>query len=77
MPLLNTTKLKTATPLLNKLHTHYNIGCEGNKKHIVMHFRGPQFLKQDDGVFFVSYSDLYDLFNYNALDICLMRVFAL
>jgi hypothetical protein len=31
----------------------------------------------DDGVFIISLSDLYDLFNIDALDVSLMRYFAL
>jgi hypothetical protein len=43
---------------------------------IVVKYRQSHFLT-DDGVFIISLSDLYDLFNLDAMDASLMRCFAL
>jgi hypothetical protein len=43
---------------------------------IVVKYRQSHFL-MDGGVFIISLSDLYDLFNLYALDVSLMRYFAL
>jgi hypothetical protein len=43
---------------------------------IVVNYRQSHFLT-DDGVFIISLSDLYDLFNLDALDVSLMHYFAL
>jgi hypothetical protein len=43
---------------------------------ILVSYKDRHFLV-GDGFFIITFSDLYDLFNVNALDISLMRYFAL
>jgi hypothetical protein len=43
---------------------------------IIVSYKDHHFLV-GDGFFLISFSDLYDLFNLDALDVSLMRCFAL
>jgi hypothetical protein len=45
-------------------------------QHIIGGFKEKHFL-MGEGIFLISWSDLYDLFSLNALDISLKRYFAL
>jgi hypothetical protein len=73
--LLNANELYKAGQFCVELHNYYNLNWMKINV-IVVNYRQSHFLT-DDGVFIISLSDLYDLFNLNALDVSLMRCFAL
>jgi hypothetical protein len=57
------------------LHNYY-INNYKSGQDIIVSYKDYHFLV-GDGYFLISFSDLYDLFNLNALDVSLMRCFAL
>jgi hypothetical protein len=57
------------------LHNYY-INNYKKHQHIIEAFKEKHFL-MGEGIFLISWSDLYDLFSLNALDISLKRYFAL
>jgi hypothetical protein len=73
--MLNANKLCKAGQFYVELHNYYILNWKKIDV-IVVKYRQSHFLT-DDGVFIISLSDLYDLFNLNALDVSLMRCFAL
>jgi hypothetical protein len=73
--MLNPSELCNAGRFCVELH-NYNILIWKKIDVIVVKYRQSHFLT-DDGVFIISLSDLYDLFNLDALDVSLMRYFAL
>jgi hypothetical protein len=73
--LLNANELCKAGQFCVELHNYYILNWMKIDV-IVVNYRQSHFLT-DDGVFIISLSDLYDLFNLNALDVSLMRCFAL
>jgi hypothetical protein len=73
--MLNTNELCKACQFCVELHNYY-IPNWKKIDAIVVKYRQSHFLT-DDGVFIISLSDLYDLFNLDALDISLMRCFML
>jgi hypothetical protein len=58
-----------------ELHNYYILNWKKIDV-IVVKYRHSHFLI-DDGVFIISLTDLYDLFNLDALDVSLMRCFTL
>jgi hypothetical protein len=73
--MLNANELCKAGRFCVELHNYYILHWKKIDV-IVVKYRQSYFLT-DDGVFIISLSDLYDLFNLDALDVSLMRYFAL
>jgi hypothetical protein len=73
--MLNANKLCKADRFYVELHNYYILNWKKIDV-IVVKYRQSHFLT-DDNVFIISLSDLYDLFNLDALDVSLMRCFAL
>jgi hypothetical protein len=73
--MLNANELCKAGQFCVELHNYYILNWKKIDV-IVVKYRHSHFLT-DDGVFIISLSDLYDLFNLDALDVSLMRYFAL
>jgi hypothetical protein len=73
--MLNTNELCKAGRFCVELHNYYILNWKKIDV-IVVKYRQGHFLT-DDGVFIISLSDLYDLFNLDTLDISLMRCFTL
>jgi hypothetical protein len=73
--MLNANELCKACRFCVKLHNYYILNWKKIDV-IVVKYRQSHFL-MDGGVFIISLSDLYDLFNLDALDISLMRCFTL
>jgi hypothetical protein len=73
--MLNANEFYKAGRFCVELHNYYILNWKKIDV-IVIKYRQSHFLT-DDGVFIISLSDLYDLFNLNALDVSLMRCFAL
>jgi hypothetical protein len=73
--MLNANELYKAGQFYVELHNYYILNWKKIDV-IVDKYRQSHFL-MDDGVFIISLSNLYDLFNLDALDISLMRCFAL
>jgi hypothetical protein len=57
------------------LHNYYIQNYKACQE-IMVQFKNHHFLVDDD-IFVITFSDLYDIFNLNALDISLMQCFAL
>jgi hypothetical protein len=62
---------KPCVELHNYYINNYNLGQD-----IIVSYKDHHFLV-GDGIFLISWSDLYDLFNLDALDVSLMRCFVL
>ncbi|TVU41471.1 hypothetical protein EJB05_14992, partial [Eragrostis curvula] len=75
--LLSTTELEKAGPYCTSLHTYYMNGCKEKKKQFVVFIRPNHLHRRDEAPFIVDYADLYDLFNIDALDVSIARVFTL
>jgi hypothetical protein len=73
--MLNANELCKTGRFCVELHYYYILNWKKIDV-IVVKYRQSHFLT-DDGVFIISLSDLYDLFNLDALDISLMRCFVL
>jgi hypothetical protein len=58
-----------------ELHNYY-INNYKSGQDIIVSYKNRHFLVDDD-FFLISFSDLYDLFNLDALDVSLMRCFVL
>jgi hypothetical protein len=58
-----------------KLHNYYIINFKSGQD-IIVSYKDHHFLVSDD-FFLISFSDLYDLFNLNVLDVSLMHYFTL
>jgi hypothetical protein len=67
--------LKLAGKSCVDLHNYY-INNYQKGQDIIVSYKEPLFLV-GNGVFLISWSDLYDLFNLNALDVSLMHCFVL
>jgi hypothetical protein len=72
--MLNANDLCKAGRFCVELHNYYILNWKIYV--IVVKYRHSHFL-MDDGIFIISLSDLYDLFNLDALDVSLMRCFTL
>jgi hypothetical protein len=73
-PMLTVDALKQAGKSCIELHNQYINNYK--KQDIIVSFKEEHFLVGND-IFLISWSDLYDLFNLDTLDISLMRCFAL
>jgi hypothetical protein len=74
-PMLTTDeRVKAGQPCIN-LHNHYIQNYKSGQDIIVL-YKYRHFLV-GDSVFIITFSNLYDLFNIDVLDISLMRCFAL
>jgi hypothetical protein len=73
--MLNANELCKAGRFCVELHNYYILNWKKIDV-IVVEYRQSHFLI-DDSVFIISLSDLYDLFNLDALDVSLIRCFAL
>jgi hypothetical protein len=73
--MLTVDTLKEAGKSYVVLHNYY-INNYKICQHIIGGFKEKHFLV-GEGIFLISWSDLYDLFTLNVLDISLMRCFAL
>jgi hypothetical protein len=73
--MLTVDTLKEASKGCVVLHNYYNNNYKKHQ-HIIGGFKEKHFLV-GEGIFLISWSDLYDLFTLDALDISLMRCFAL
>ncbi|TVU41706.1 hypothetical protein EJB05_15249, partial [Eragrostis curvula] len=78
-PMLSPAELKRAGPATAALHSHYLKGCTTNQKNgIVVTFKRNHFLGSRDSEFFlVGFNDLYDLFNFDGLDVSLLHCYTL
>jgi hypothetical protein len=74
-PMLTADALDEAGQACVDLHNYY-INNYKSGQDIIVPYMDRHFLL-GDGCFLISFSDLYDLFNLNALDISLMRCFTL
>ncbi|TVU01375.1 hypothetical protein EJB05_53144, partial [Eragrostis curvula] len=75
--LMSTADLEKAGPNCTSLHNYYMNGCKEKKKQIVVFIRPNHLLRRVEAPFIVDYADLYDLFNIDALDMSIVRVFTL
>jgi hypothetical protein len=73
--MLNANELCKAGQFCVELHNYYILNWKKIDV-IVVKYRQSHFL-MDDGVFIISLSNPYDPFNLDALDVSLMRCFAL
>ncbi|CAN6356066.1 unnamed protein product [Urochloa humidicola] len=77
-PMMTVDELNTAGPATIALHNYYLKATVEKKKDIVVEYkRGHLQRSSDKECFLVSFNDLYDLFNVDALDVSLMRCFTL
>jgi hypothetical protein len=74
-PMLTADTLKLAGKSCVELHNYY-INNDHKGQDIIVSYKDWHFLV-GDGIFLISWSDLYDLFNLDALDVGLMRCFTL
>ena len=75
-PMLLELDLATAGVNTKGLHKHYMTHANGDDTSIVGHYKAED-LHSGPGYFSVSWSDLYDVFNLDALDISLIRCLTL
>jgi hypothetical protein len=74
-PMSTVDVLKLAGKSCVDLHNYY-INNYQKGQDIIVSYKEPLFLMGND-IFLISWSDLYDLFNLDALDVSLMHRFAL
>jgi hypothetical protein len=74
-PMLTVNALDKPGQACVDLHNYY-INNYKLGQDIIVTYKDHHFLVGDD-IFLISFSDLYDLFNLDALDVSLMRCFAL
>jgi len=74
--MLSELDLATAGVNTKGLHKHYMTHANGDDASIVGHYKAED-LHSGPGYFSVSWSDLYDVFNLDALDISLIRCLTL
>jgi hypothetical protein len=73
--MLTVDELRKAGQLCIDLHNYYIQNYKSGQD-IIVSYKNRYFLVRDD-IFCITFSDLYDLFNLEALDISLMHCFAL
>ena len=73
--MLTSSELRAAGQYCVDLHNYY-INNYKMLDGILVEYKEHHFL-QTDGIFLVTFGDLYDLFKFDALDISLLRCFAL
>jgi hypothetical protein len=74
-PMLTVDMLKMAGKSCVELHNYY-INNFNKGQYIIVSYKEWHFLVRDD-IFLISWSNLYDLLNLDALDVSLMHCFAL
>jgi hypothetical protein len=74
-PMLSVYVLHKAGRPYVELHNYY-INNYKSGQDIIVSYKDRHFLVYD-GIFLISWSDLYDLFHLDGLDVSLMRCFAL
>jgi hypothetical protein len=74
-PMLTVDTLKLAGKSFVELYNYY-INNYHNGQDIIVSYKDQHFLVGDD-IFLISWSDLYDIFNVDALDVGLMCCFVL
>jgi hypothetical protein len=74
-PMLTVDVLSKAGKACIDLHNYYMQNYESGLD--ILGSYKDRFFLVGDGIFMVTFSDCYDLFNLDALDISLMRCFAL
>jgi hypothetical protein len=74
-PMLTVNALKQADKSCVELHNYYIINYKKGQD-IIASFKEGHFLVGNN-IFLISWSDLFDLFNLDTLDISLMRCFIL
>jgi hypothetical protein len=74
-PMLTVDALHLTVKPCVKVHNYY-INNYKSGQDIIVSYKDHHFLVGDD-FFLISFSDLYDLFNLDALDVSLMRYFIL
>jgi hypothetical protein len=74
-PMLTVNRLHKIGHPCVELHNYY-INNYKSGQDITMSYKDRHFLVSDS-FFLITFSDLYDLFNLNALDVSLMHCFAL
>jgi hypothetical protein len=74
-PMLTADRLHEAVQCCVKLHNYYIQNYRMGQE-IIVQFKDRHFLVGDN-IFVITFSDLYDLFNLDTLDISLMHCFAL
>ena len=75
-PMLLELDLATAGVNTKGLHKHYMTHANGDVTSIVGHYKAED-LHSEPGFFSISWSDMYDVFNLDALDISLIRCLTL
>ena len=75
-PMLSELDLANAGVNTKRLHKHYMTHANGDDASIMGHYKAKD-LHSGPGYFSVSWSDLYDVFNLDALDISLIRCLTL
>ncbi|GJN34839.1 hypothetical protein PR202_gb23538 [Eleusine coracana subsp. coracana] len=78
-PMLTPKELESVGPATSALHAHYmKTSVAKQKNGIVVTYKGSHLLRSLDLEFFVvGFSDLYELMNFDALDVSLMRCYTL
>jgi hypothetical protein len=74
-PMLTVNTLHKVGQPCVELHNYYMNNYKSGQD-IIVSYKDRHFLVGDD-FFLISFSDLYDLFNLDVLDVSLMRCFAL
>jgi hypothetical protein len=74
-PMLTIDVLDKAGQPCVDLHNYY-INNYKSGQDIIVSYKDRHFL-MDDGIFLISFFDIYDLFNLDVLDVSLMRYFTL
>jgi hypothetical protein len=73
--MLTTDQIHEASQCCVELHNYYIQNYKMGQD-IIVQFKDRQFL-MGDGIFVITFSDLYEFFNLDRLDISLMRCFTL
>jgi hypothetical protein len=74
-PMLTIDALHKASIPCDELHNYY-ISNDKSGQDIIVSYKDHHFMVGDD-IFLISFSDLYELFNLDMLDVSLMWCFAL
>jgi hypothetical protein len=73
--MLTSDRLRETGQYCVELHNYYIQNYKMSQE-IIIQFKDHHFLVGDD-IFVITFSDLYDLFNFDVLDISLMHYFTL
>ena len=75
-PQLTKVELKAVDESTRALHEYYMTSYSAGKQSIIVQYEERHFLCKSN-YFLVTWSDLYDLFNFSELDTSIMRCWAL